>query len=254
MPDLPLPLVIPYRLDESARRRGDELRLLLRSVARHVTGLSRVVLVCQDLPEWLEPSSVLWIRQGDPYLHCKDANLFRKVSAAVYALGLSGSDRWVFSADDCTFLSPCDLRTLPVIFNGHPREWFAAQAGKGKGKWFRRMVNTFDYLASRGVEMSYSYDCHLPQSFRADTIAEAMRSVDYTQDNGFCIYTLWRGLEGVTSGEVPQRDVCNHFETSEDGRTVPLDKPFCNYSDAPFLGGLRERLFAIFPEKSRFEK
>ena len=53
MPDLPLPLVIPYRLDESARRRGDELRLLLRSVARHVTGLSRVVLVCQDLPEWL---------------------------------------------------------------------------------------------------------------------------------------------------------------------------------------------------------
>ena len=248
----PIPIVIPWRLDESCQRRGDELRILLRSVERHVSGLSRVVLVCQDLPEWLEPSSVLWIRQGDPFTSCKDANLFRKVGAAIHALGLSGSDRWVFSADDCAFLAPRDLRTMPVIYNGHPREWFAAQTGRGK--WFRRMVATFDHLASRGVAMPYSHDCHLPQAFRADTITEAMRTVDYSQGNGYCIYTLWRGLEGVTAGEVLQTDVCNRFETAEDGQTVPLDKPFCNYTDAPFLGGLHERLYDIFPKKSRFEK
>lgn len=248
-----LPLIIPYRLDESARRRGDELRLLLRSVERYVSGLSRVVLVCQDLPEWLEPSSVLWIRQGDPYLHCKDANLFRKVDLAIHALGLSGSDRWGFSADDCAFLAPCDLRTMPVIYNGSGRAAYADTPGN---KWHRRMVHTFDWLATQGVAMSYSYDCHVPQVFEAATITEKMQGVPYADGPGLCIYTLWRGLEGKTAGDILQASVVARFGDPSDAQAVSLTdgRLLCTYCDAPFLAGLRERLFAIFPEKSSYEK
>ena len=249
----PLPLVIPYRLDESFQGRGDELRILLRSVERHVIGLSEVCVVADILPDWMDTDAVRWIQQGNPYRHCKDANLHLKISRAVSELGLHGADKWCFSADDCAFLRPCDLRTLPVIYNGLPRSCYAANPGN---RWHRRMVHTFDWLASQGVNMSYSYDCHVPQIFRADTIAEKMAGVPYDQGEGFCIYTLWRGLEGKTSGDILQSSVVARFGTAEDAAAVSLTdgRLMCTYCDAPFGAGLREKLYAMFPAPSRFEK
>jgi hypothetical protein len=248
-----IPLIIPYRLDESFQGRGDELRILLRSIERHVTGLSEVCIVADVLPEWLDTDAVRWIRQGNPYRNCKDANLHLKIFCAVSELGLSGHDRWCFSADDCAFLRPCDLRTLPIIYNGSPRARYAATPGN---KWHRRMVNTFDYLASRGIQMSYSYDCHVPQVFEAATITEKMQGVDYTAGEGYCIYTLWRGLEGKTSGDIRQSSVVVRYGTAEDASSVPLTdgKLMCTYCDAPFGAGLRDRLYALFPTPSRYER
>lgn len=244
----PIPLIIPYRIDESYEGRGDELRILLRSVERHVSGLSEVRVVCDRLPGWLDESKVRWIRQGDPYAHCKDANLFLKMCRALD--GETGV-RWCFSADDAAFLKPCDLRTLPVIYNGHAREWFAANPSS---KWHRRMVNTFDYLASQGIQMAYSYDCHVPQTFEVSTVTERLDGVPYDQGDGYCIYTLWRGLEGRTSGDVLQSTMVSRFGDASEGQAVPLDKPLCTYSNAPFGAGLRERLFALFPTPSKYEK
>ena len=249
----PVPMIIPYRLDESYEGHGDELRILLRSIERHVSGLDRVCIVADRIPDWLNPTAdgLVWLPLGNPYRSCKDANLHMKIIKAVQFLGVAG--KWVFSADDCAFLRPCDLRTLPVIYNGSTRDRYAANPGH---KWYRRMVNTFDYLASRGIQMSYSYDSHVPQAFEASTITERMREVDYTAGEGFCIYTLWRGLEGKTSGDVRQSDVVAHFGGAEDGKTVPLDdgKICCNYSNEPFGAGLRDRLYALFPTPSRYER
>lgn len=248
-----IPLIIPYRLDESYEGRGDELRILLRSVERHVSGLSEVVIVADRLPDWLDTGAIHWIDQGNPYLHCKDANLFLKISRAIAELGLQGADKWCFSADDAAFLRPCDLRTLPIIYNGSRRARYAANPAH---KWHRRMVGTFDYLASRGVDMSYSYDCHVPQTFRADTITEKMAGVPFDQGNGYCIYTLWRGLEGKTSGDVYQPDIVARFGSAEDAKKVMLldGKSLCTYCDEPFGAGLRERLYALFSLPSRYEK
>lgn len=246
-----LDIVIPLKPDESWRGQCDELRILLRSIEANVSGLDRVCLVTDAIPDWLDPQAqgLVWLPVGNPHRHNKDANLFLKVSKALQFLEPAG--KWVFSADDCAFLNPCDLRSLPVVYNGYKRDHFAAP---NAGKWHRRMLRTFDWLKSRGVDMAYSYDCHIPQAFQASTILGKMKDAPYADGDGFCIYTLWRGLEGTTSGNVPQGSMTTTFSSAEDATALPLDKTFCNYSDLPFGAGLRERLYQLFPKKSRFEK
>ena len=244
-------LIIPLKPDESWRGQCDELRILLRSIEENARGLNRVCLVTDTIPEWLDPQAqgLVWLPVGNPHRHNKDANLFLKVDKALQFL--SPVERWAFSADDCAFLKPCDLRTIPTVFNGHAREHFADPKA---GKWHRRMIRTFDFLESRGVEMKYSYDCHLPQAFRSSTVLEKLKNVPYAEGDGFCIYTLWRGLEGKTEGDTPQHSMTTTFCSEKDAQDLPLDKTFCNYSDTPFGAGLRDRLYKLFPHKSHFEK
>ena len=138
-----------------------------------------------------------------------------------------------------------------MIFNGSSRAKF--EADKDKNKWHRRMSNTFSWLEKNGVGMAYSYDCHLPQVFDVKTITEKINQVPWNEGEGFCIYTLWRGLEGISEGGIPQHQMTSHFSGTEGIDERPLDHMFVNYSDDPFGAGLRERLFGIFPSKSRFE-
>jgi len=248
-----IPIIVPLRPSESYQGRCDELRILLRSVDRNVDGCSAVCVVSDELPAWMRPDApgLVWVRQGDPYTSCKDANLFLKTHRGMEALGMPA--RWCFCADDNAFLWPCDLRTLPSVFNGTPRDWFARQSGK----WYRRMVNTFDWLAARGVEMPYSHDSHVPQVFTREALERSMEA-PYGDGAGFCIYTLWRGLEGVLRGGVYQPLVTLRYASPQDLGRIPVAAaaalPFCTYNDPPFGAGLRERLLALFPEKSRFEK
>ena len=249
-----IPLIIPYRLDESFEQAGDELKLLLRSVERNVVGISKVVIVTDNPPEWLDQSAdgLMVVPVGNPYKHCKDANLFLKMREAINAIGLT-EGKWCFSADDAAFMRRCDLRLIPVIYNGSSRQKF--ENDKGTNKWHRRMAHTFDYLDRQGIKMAYSYDCHLPQTFEVNTITEKINHVPWDSGDGFCIYTLWRGLEGVTSEGVPQSMMTSHFSGTDGVMEKPLlDKAFCNYSDDPFGAGLKQRLFTVFSRKSRFEK
>jgi hypothetical protein len=114
-----IPLIIPLKAQESYQGHNDELKILLRSVEKNVGRCSCVCIVADRLPEWLNAKAdgLRWVRQGDPYTQCKDANLFLKMRVAIQVLGLSGQDRWCFSADDGAFLQPCDLPTLPLIYN-----------------------------------------------------------------------------------------------------------------------------------------
>lgn len=249
-----IPLLIPYRLDESYEGKGDELRILLRSIERNVIGISKVVLIADKTPDWLDTTAkgLTVVPVGNPYRHCKDANLFLKMKKGLEALNLK-EGKWAFSADDSAFMQRCDIRLLPVIYNGSSRQKF--EADKDKNKWHRRMANTFDYLESMGINMAYSYDCHLPQVFNVDTITEKIDNVPWNEGDGYCIYTLWRGLEGVTTEGTPQHRMTNHFSGTEGVMDRPLlDKMFVNYSDDPFGAGLRERLFTVFNQPSKWER
>lgn len=245
MPDI-LPIIIPWRLDESCDGRGDELRLLLRSLDRNARGLGKVCIVTSDRPEWLREGDGLELLDvPNRHLHNKDANLHDKTIAALRRLKCP---EFVFSADDCVLAAPCDLRELPTIYQGWTRAEFAGR----HGVWARRMLATLDLLASRGTEMAWSYDCHLPQRFFSGPILEGMAGIDYATPPGLCIYTLWRGLEGVTREGVLQREASQRADDIGPGADL-LAKPLLNYTDAAFRDWLRDRLYGMFPAPSRWE-
>ena len=237
----PIDLVIP--LGTGSRYGDDELRICLRSVERHVRCLRRVVVVTCTVPSWLR--NVVVVNRGDPLKHNKDGNMINKVLAAIDELGITG--RFALCADDNVFMQDVALDEIPMLYNNKVRAEFAVD----DRKWHRRMVRTFDFLASRGVELSHNYEVHAPQVFDASVLRDAIRGVDYESDIGYGIYTLFRGLCGETGG-VDQRGFKTTHESEADA-SAPMDRMFAGYNDGAFCNGLRERLFGIFSEKSRYE-
>ncbi len=236
--DLIIPLGVGSKFD------NDELRLCLRSAELHAVGLQRVVIVTQAELDWL--TNVTIIRRNDPLKKNKDGNMIDKVLLALNTLDIKGD--FMLCADDNLFMQDVVLEDCPMIYNSKKRSDFNAN---GK-RWHRRMVRTFDYLASRGIHYDYNYEVHAPQRFCADLIRERIKSVDYRSDIGYGIYTLFRGISDEHGGETQSKFKTTH--ESIESVDAPLDRMFANYNDDAFKNGFRKRLFSIFNTKSKYEK
>lgn len=237
-----LDLVIPLGI--GSKHGNDELRILLRSVERNVRDIGRVVVVTQAVPDWLQNAVV--VKCGDPLKHNKDGNLIRKVLTALDKLDIRG--KFCLSADDAVFFKEIRLADCPLLFNSRGRDEFDAN---GK-RWHRRMVRTFMFFGLQGCNLNHNYEVHAPQVFDADLIRKVIPTVDYQSDIGYCIYTLFRGMCHETGGveQSPYKDTIEE----ENQVDAPLDKLFVGYNDTAFDAGLRERLFGIFSEKSKYER
>lgn len=251
----PIDIIIP--LGGESKSNNDELRILLRSIAQNASGVGKVCIVSDKAPAWLS-SEVDVLKVGDSHPHNKDANIIIKVLAGIHWLGC---ERFCFCADDNAFLRPVDLREIPVIKNQRQISSFEPdfKAGEWHG-WKKRMYHTLWLADQFGMEEMWAMDCHAPQTFDARKVLEGIGRVNYRAQPGLCIYTLFRILEGIKDGDkqaawkvTVEADAPKEGEKGK-GATAPLDKVFIGYNDGGFLGGLRERLLEMFPEKCRYEK
>lgn len=230
-----------------------ELRYLLRSIERNLEGYGRVIIVSTCAPEWLDRNAVEVLEEGDIYDHNKDANLHRKTLEAIRRLDVGW---FVWCADDNAFMQPVKAGWLPTLHNHRGQEAFKGDGGT----WRVRVLNTFAWAASRGVDLPHNFECHAPQLFDGRALLEGMKGVDYGKQPGLAIYTTWRVVTDSWRYSADQRDHKLTFEL-ECGDTIRqitdaelCAKPFLGYSDAGVRCGILERLAGIFPEKSRFEK
>lgn len=224
---------------------NDELKLLLRSIERNGRNVGTIWLVTDCAPSWLVPEDGLVVLpHPDTYRHNKDANLFEKIRKA---MRVSVSADVVWTCDDCAVLQECDFSALPPFYNLSGRKKF-----KGRRKWYRRMRSTMDELRLT----VWHYDTHCPQRWNRVAALRAIEATPYARPEGRCINTAVMGrLYGteLPAGAVEQCVVKETAQTKDD--EVRLDRLFVGYNDDGFLGaGLRERLFGLFPEKSRWEK
>ena len=248
-PDIILPLSNESRFD------NDELRVFLRSLEENGRNYGNVWIVTANAPAWLKPGNGLaTLYAEDRHRHNKDANLFEKVAVA---LDVAKSEDVIFTADDCAVLFPVDFGALPPIFNNRGLEKFKEDCGT---KWRRRMVATLEELPRiQGI----NFDTHCPQRWNAERTREAIRVTPYTAPEGRCICTAIMGrIWGmVPPGAVDQRRVKETVSGTLDAehdiagaKSARLDRLFVGYDDGGFGGGLRERLFVRFPERSKWEK
>lgn len=247
-----IPILIP--LGEGSKSNNDELRILLRSIDKNVSGLDRVFLITTNKPDWIvediNERGLTVVELQDKHDSNKDANLFDKIHATLMIYDI---DRFCFCADDNLFAQPTDLNSIPVLHNHRNYDWFATNVG---GKWRERVKNTFDWALSKGINLPYNYECHAPQIFSGRKIIDGMQGVNYVA-KPLTIYTAWRVASDSWRGSKDQRDFKNTYEIGlyDNFKTDDLEsKQFVGYSDATFLNGLRERLFELFGEKSRYEK
>ena len=236
-------LIIP--LGTGSKSKNDELRLFLRSLEKYGKGVRNVIIVAADPPEWLTGVNV--IQMDDPLKHNKDGNIIRKIMAAITSDDIT--PEFVWSSDDCVLISDFDFESIPPIFNGRNKADFPADGSI----WQRRVRRTFEFLESRGIQLSHNYESHTPQKFPTRKLIRAMRNVDYQTGIGYTINTLFCGLLGITGG-FDQAIFKRTCETETAGKDAKLSRLICGYNDRAFAGGLRSRLFKLFPKKSKYEK
>ena len=236
-------LIIP--LGGGSKSKNDELRIFLRSLEKYGHGIRNVIIVASDPPAWL--TNVRVIRMDDPLKHNKDGNIIRKVLAAIATDDIT--PEFVWSCDDSVLLSEFDFESLPPVFNSRCKADFSETGSI----WQRRVRRTFEYFEARGLHLPHNYESHTPQRFPTRKLLRAMRNVDYQTGIGYTINTLFFGLLGITGG-FDQAIFKRTCETEVAGKEAKLSKILCGYNDRAFFGGLRERLFKLFPKKSKYEK
>ena len=236
--------VVFYPLGKESKFNNDEIRLSLRSIAKNAKNVKRVVIATVNPPEWLRNVEIIPI--PDTLTHNKDGNLINKFRHSIEIADIHGTV--IFGSDDHILIQQMDFDNLPTVFNNRSRDAFA----KGEGKWRRRMLGTFDFLASRGVSIPCNYDSHTFQPYDADKVLEVLKGVDYETGNGFCINTLLKGLIGANGHTITQDAIKSTHESVESGK-LPLNRTYAGYNDNGFSNGLRERLFEMFPDKCIYE-
>lgn len=240
--DEPIPVIIP--LGNGSKSENDELKLLLRSLERHAQDLGRVIVVTDNPPDWLVKADIL--RIPDYYEHNKDANIIDKTIAAIAAYHLQ---EFAWFTDDTLLVRDMRLADIPVLKDNRTRNDFKSETSV----WHARMRHTYDWAASIGKKLDCCYETHAPQFFRhAQMLLEHVRQMDYHTAPGLAVMTLFRVVMGELDAE--QFDCWKTTLESKESVDIPLDRPLLGYNDEAFHGGLRERLFGLYPQKSAYEK
>ena len=235
-------IVIP--LSRESRRDDFELRMALRSIARHVDFPGPTVwVIAEELPRWCR--NLRHIRHGDPYRANKDANLIAKILRACREPELAG--KFLFWSDDQVVLRHFPPCGIPPVYNRR-----GPAAFRGSGRWHERMRHTFAFLAGRGIRLEWNWDSHVPQMFDKKLFPELIAPLDYTALPGFCVNTLYFGLRRFPA-VLPQNLVKMTCESDRPVSALDTRKLFLGYNDDALYSGLAEVLEQTFPTPCRYE-
>ena len=233
-------IIIP--LGNGSKNNNDELRRFLRSIEKNGINYRKIIVVASEIPSWLQ--NVVTLQMDDALKHNKDGNIIRKVLFALTAVP-DITPEFVWSADDCILLQEFDFSSVPPIYNARSRERFPADGSI----WQRRIRRTFDFFEKRNLPLKHNFESHVPQRFPGRKLLRAMRNVDYQNDIGYGINTLFHGLLGITGGFEQKL-----FKVTCESEKVPaLDKVLLGYNDKGFAA-LKKELFRRFPGKSKYER
>ena len=243
-------IIIP--LGNGSHNGNEELKMLLRSIEKHLKGYDRVFLVTQYCPEWIDREQVTVVNINDPFTDNKDANLHRKTLMTVEKYGIDG---FVWCADDNCFLQDIDASSIPAIHNHRPNSLFY----ESSGIWRLRVRNTLEWAKARGVNLPHNMEAHCPQYFDGKALVEGMKDVDYVSQPGLTIHTCWHVVTNTWQGSVNQMDVKHTFELEFDETITHMtdeelcSKMFIGYNDQT-CGRVLKRLHTLFPTPSKYEK
>ena len=235
-------IVIP--LSSESFSNDQELRLALRSIARFAAGAGKVWIIGNTAPPWLQNVRILPV--PDRHRRNKDANIIDKLLAAVSEKDLSR--RFIFWSDDQIALHRFMVKDLVPVYNRRNRDDFQSDR-----IWHCRMRNTFDFLQKQGVYLNWNWDSHVPQIMRKNLFKKLMQYLDYRTEPGYCINTLYFGLQ-QTPPELEQSRIKTTCESTQYYAALPSARLFLGYNDAACRGNILQLLEEYLPARSIYEK
>lgn len=259
-----IPIIIPLAADPTGQY--IELKYTLRAIAKFYRDEKDklVVLVGPEHPEWIR--NVLFVAHEDAHVH-KDANMIEKILAGISKLeSLQYKGRFIKFSDDAILLGPYSSHETAKYFC--PMD--STLSRLPEGLWKERFARTAFYLKRKGVANPLNFDTHTPQPYYTETFKDVMREVDYTEDIGYCINSLYLNLEGTPSGvggnyeQITIDPKCRSrltvikvpVSSMQEVRQAVHNCRFMETDQLAFTGGSLEKYLVkhFFPGKSIFEK
>lgn len=237
MPDIVIPLSTESKYDNM------QLIIALRSIQRYAKNVGNIhVITAAKLPQ-LKNINIIY--QQDTQRHCKDVNLINKIRTAATCPDVS--QNFIFWSDDQLLTAPLDLDKAPVVSNNRVLKDLNPQS-----KWQTRLQHTMQYIQKEtGKQMLYNFDSHVPQPYKKAKVQEIFSKVPYTVQPGFCINTIYYGMQGCTAN-AKQTDVKLTFQGGFNKIPTSL-LLYAGYNDKSFDNGMYHFFLGMFYQKSSYQ-
>ena len=243
-------IVIPYAKDLA---QGIELRMALRSIAKHIRTQVNVVIIGDREPWMVEDELILTVIEHERSSDNPQIDVIEKLKMAIASPMVS--DRFIWSNDDIYFVSPVTLADIEVLK--------AKETLKPKlfgGIYAANMQRTVDLLTNANLPIR-NFATHTPVIYNKEMMVELFERFPELAAGGYLLSSVYFNYH------YPDH-VAQELNWPTDNWQVPVvkkepnrvmfdaiiaKKKWLNNAESGYSDFLRDTLLELFPDASPFE-
>lgn len=243
-------IVIPYAKDLA---QGIELRMALRSIAKHIRAQVNVVIIGDREPWMIENSLILTVIEHERISDNPQVDVVEKLKLAIASPMVS--DNFIWSNDDIYFVSPVTLADIEVL---KAKETLNPKLFGGI--YAANMQRTVDLLTNANLPIR-NFATHTPVMYNKEMLVELFERFPELAAGGYLLSSVYFNYH--YSDHVAQeldwlKDNWQVPVVKKEPNRVMFDaiiatKKWLNNAESGYSDFLRDTLLELFPDASPFE-
>lgn len=166
-----------------------ELRYSIRSMARHLDKIGKLVIV-GVCPPFLK--NVIHIPVEDAHVYNPARNIYEKILAACNDRRVSAS--FLCCSDDYFLLRDFSSERFPYFYSENMP--LLLRRTDSKGAYYAHLKNTMDVLQARNLQLRY-FNVHAPIIYKKQLFKKVMAEYDWTIKKGYISKSLYCNSIGI---------------------------------------------------------
>lgn len=250
---------IVYIIGTGSKWQNNELRYSLRSIAKFGANLGEVYIVGDDLPHFVNPYSVTFIKACDITTNKPALNVYYKLCRL---FKLTKVERFLLSSDDHFLHHPVDFDKWPLFYKGKEMPKYNSR-GVGDKRYTKTMADTRTFMEQYALDLRYweghinkLYDRAVWEDLHNPVFGEGFAKAMLGTEYGISCNSPMAALMHRKYPELLtwyRKDIkLKHLNSDEDWDLISNDIAFSIY-DSAIDNGVAAYLKELFPFKSRFE-
>ena len=228
-------VIIP--LGNGSKWDNNELRFALRSIEKHLTGFSDIMIAGDQFPSWLTGVKKIPVSDVGPYPAMN--TLFKVITC----LNVVQTESFLLSYDDVFLNKDYDARFFPAYYNGNLQR-NNHLVGIYKDSWNM----TYQFLLDKGFDTK-SFGVHCPFPFNTRDFILIMKLVK-NREPGYLYKSLYGNIACIQADY--KKDIIVNLPLNLPGKLETL--PFFSIRDGEVNVVMQHFLEDLYPIKSQWEQ
>lgn len=248
---------VVYVIGTGSKWDNNELRYSLRSIDKCGICLHNVIIVGDELPDFVDPDKVTYLQCADKPGDSPARNVYRKIKKVFDETQLS---RFLLSSDDHFFINPTIFDPYPLLYKGTsmPKP---GETGIGDKRYLQTMIDTGRFMEWIGLEDRKYFEGHTNKLY-------TRYAWEFLEKMGLETWMFDKSKYGVSTNApmgaalrmlLPtypcqyRKDIkLKHLNTPADWKELENANCFSIY-DSAIHSGVEDYLAGLFPDPCYFE-